>query len=484
MAVISNIYRALTEFLVCAPKRWGEVMFKFLGGIHPNDGKRLAMDSAIEQMPIPKTLVVPMGQHIGAPCTPCVKPGDTVKKGQLIGTSEAFMHADIHSPTSGTVKKVAPMPHSGMGSCMAVVIESDGEDTWADGLPLSRDWQQMDPDEILSAIQNAGIVGMGGETFLAHIKLKPAKPVDVLILNGAECEPYLTADYRLMLEEPDKIVTGTEILKKLLSVKNAYIGIEDNKPEAIKKMKEAVKGHDGIEVAALRTKYPQGAEKMLIKSITDREVPTGGLPMDVGAAVQNVGTVAAITDAVTKGIPLIERITTVSGDAVKSPKNIRAKIGTTYREMIAFAGGFKEEPSKLLAGGPMMGMAQSTLDVPVMKGSSGILGLTKKLTEHPDERACIRCGRCVRACPMQLIPSMLSILSERRDFDKARIDYGLMNCVECGCCTYVCPAKRNIVHYIKNAKAVCKAEMVKAKAKAKAKAEAEAAKQEGKEAAK
>ena len=287
MAVISNIYRALTEFLVCAPKRWGEVMFKFLGGIHPNDGKRLAMDSAIEQMPIPKTLVVPMGQHIGAPCTPCVKPGDTVKKGQLIGTSEAFMHADIHSPTSGTVKKVAPMPHSGMGSCMAVVIESDGEDTWADGLPLSRDWQQMDPDEILSAIQKAGIVGMGGATFPAHIKLKPAKPVDVLILNGAECEPYLTADYRLMLEEPEKIVTGTEILKKLLSVKNAYIGIEDNKPEAIKKMKEAVKGHDGIEVAALRTKYPQGAEKMLIKSITDREVPTGGLPMDVGAAVQN-----------------------------------------------------------------------------------------------------------------------------------------------------------------------------------------------------
>lgn len=440
-------------------------MFRsFLGGIHPHDGKELAKDKPIQVMPAPKELVVPMSQHIGAPCTPCVKAGDLVKRGQLIGTSPAFMHADIHAPVSGKVIRIEERPHSGRISCPAVVIENDGEDSWADGLPLERDWRAMTNEEILNAIQSAGIVGMGGATFPAHIKLKPSKPVDILILNGAECEPYLTADYRLMLESPAQVVEGIQILARVLGVKRSVIGIEDNKPEAIDALKKACAGI-GIEVATLKTKYPQGAEKMLIKVLADREVPMGGLPMDVGAVVQNIGTVAAIADAVVRRVPLTERIMTVSGDAIAEPKNLRVRIGTKYSDAIAFCGGFKEEPDKLLAGGPMMGMAQFTDEVPVMKGSSGILALTRRLTEHGPEMNCIRCGRCVKACPMGLVPSMLSILSQRQDFAACRDSYGLMNCVECGCCTYICPAKRNIVQYIRNAKGFVRAEMARAKAK-------------------
>ena len=442
-------------------------MFKsFLGGIHPNDGKRYSMDKAIETAPLPQQVVIPMSQHIGAPCTPTVKVGDHVKKGQLIGTSEAFMHADIHASISGDVVKIDMMPHSGRVTCQAIVIKSDGLDEWAEGLPLQRDWQTMEKQEILDAIKAAGIVGLGGATFPAHIKLAPQKPVDVLIINGAECEPYLTADYRLMLEESERLVTGVQILQKVLGVKTCYIGIEDNKPQAIAALQKAFTGIDGVVVAGLKTKYPQGAEKMLIKVLTGREVPCGGLPMDVGAVVQNTGTTAAIADAVVQGIPIVERITTVSGDAIKEPKNLKLRIGTTYREAIELCGGFTETPDKLLAGGPMMGMAQFTMDVPVMKGSSGILALTKKVTEHGKESPCIRCGRCVEACPMGLIPSMLSILSQRHDFVKAKEEYGLFNCVECGCCTYTCPAKRNIVQYIKHAKSVNQAIMAKEKAKA------------------
>lgn len=435
----------------------------FLGGIHPHDGKELAKDKPIEAMPAPAEVVVPMSQHIGAPCAPCVKVGDLVKRGQLIGTSPAFMHADIHAPVSGKVIRIEERPHSGRISCPAVVIENDEEDSWLEGLPVERDWKAMTNEEILSAIQSAGIVGMGGATFPAHIKLKPAKPVDILILNGAECEPYLTADYRLMLERPKQIVEGAQILAQALGVKRSVIGVEDNKKAAIAAMEKACAG-TGIEVAALKTKYPQGAEKMLIKVITGREVPMGGLPMDVGVVVQNVGTVAAVDDAVVRGLPFTERILTVSGDAVAEPKNLLVRIGTKYHDVLAFCGGFKETPDKLLAGGPMMGMAQFTDEVPVMKGSSGILALTRRLTEHGPEMNCIRCGRCVKACPMGLIPSMLSILSERQDFASCRDEYGLMNCVECGSCTYVCPAKRNIVQYIRNAKGFVRSEMAKAKA--------------------
>lgn len=435
-------------------------MFKlFRGGIHPHDGKELARDAAIETMPAPPLVALPLSQHIGAPCTPTVKVGETVKRGQRIATSQAFLHADIHASVSGKVKRI----ENGM-----IYLENDGLDAWAEGLPFTRDWQAMTPEDLLSAIEAAGIVGMGGATFPTQVKLKPKKPVDVLILNGAECEPYLTADDRLMREEPERVVTGARILAKILGTKRSVIAVEENKPEAAEVLRRAA-GQD-LEVLLLRTRYPQGAEKMLIYAVTGREVPLGGLPMDAGAVVQNVGTAAAVADACCHGLPLTERITTVSGDAIRTPKNLRVRLGTSYRDAIDFCGGFSEQPDKVLAGGPMMGRAQESLDVPITKGSSGILALTRRITAHGPELHCIRCGRCVAACPMGLVPSMLSILGERQDVEKARDSYGVMNCIECGCCTYVCPAKRNIVQYIRVTKGAVKALAAKEKAKAAARA--------------
>lgn len=435
-------------------------MFKlFRGGIHPHDGKELARDAAIETMPAPPLVALPLSQHIGAPCTPTVKVGEMVKRGQRIATSQAFLHADIHASVSGKVKRI----ENGM-----IYLENDGLDAWAEGLPFTRDWQAMTPEDLLSAIEAAGIVGMGGATFPTQVKLKPKKPVDVLILNGAECEPYLTADDRLMREEPERVVTGARILAKILGTERSVIAVEENKPEAAEALRRAA-GQD-LEVLLLRTRYPQGAEKMLIYAVTGREVPLGGLPMDAGAVVQNVGTAAAVADACCHGLPLTERITTVSGDAIRTPKNLRVRLGTSYRDAIDFCGGFSEQPDKVLAGGPMMGRAQESLDVPITKGSSGILALTRRITAHGPELHCIRCGRCVAACPMGLVPSMLSILGERQDVEKARDSYGVMNCIECGCCTYVCPAKRNIVQYIRVTKGAVKALAAKEKAKAAARA--------------
>ncbi len=435
-------------------------MFKlFRGGIHPHDGKELARDAAIETMPAPPLVALPLSQHIGAPCTPTVKVGETVKRGQRIATSQAFLHADIHASVSGKVKRI----ENGM-----IYLENDGLDAWAEGLPFTRDWQAMTPEDLLSAIEAAGIVGMGGATFPTQVKLKPKKPVDVLILNGAECEPYLTADDRLMREESERVVTGARILAKILGTKRSVIAVEENKPEAAEALRRAA-GQD-LEVLLLRTRYPQGAEKMLIYAVTGREVPLGGLPMDAGAVVQNVGTAAAVADACCHGLPLTERITTVSGDAIRTPKNLRVRLGTSYRDAIDFCGGFSEQPDRVLAGGPMMGRAQESLDVPITKGSSGILALTRRITAHGPELHCIRCGRCVAACPMGLVPSMLSILGERHDVEKSRDAYGVMNCIECGCCTYVCPAKRNIVQYIRATKGAVKALAAKEKAKAAARA--------------
>jgi electron transport complex protein RnfC len=470
-------------------------MFKsFLGGVHPNDGKSYSMDKAIETPPIPAEVVIPMSQHIGAPCIPIVKVGDHVKKGQLIGTTDAFMHSPIHASTSGDVIKIEERAHVSRLKCLAVVIKSDGLDEWAEGLPMKRNWEEMEKKDILNAIKQGGVVGMGGATFPAHIKLAPNKPIDVLIINAAECEPYLTADYRAMIEYSARIVEGIEILMKVLGVEKCYIGIEDNKPKAIQIMKEAVSGRavasttisgddyysttvhrdkgNSIEIAALQTKYPQGAEKMLIKVVTGREVPTGGLPMDVGAVVHNVGTVIAVDDAVVFGIPLIERVTSVTGDAVKEPKNLLLRVGASFKEVIEFCGGFKVKPGKLISGGPMMGMAIADVNVPITKGTSGILILSQKAAEVGEESPCIRCGRCVKACPMGLIPSMLSIMGERRDYRKAKESYGLFNCIECGSCVYTCPAKRNIVQYIK----YCKAQNLAEQAREKAKAEAAKAK--------
>ncbi|MBP2653269.1 MAG: rnfC [Firmicutes bacterium] len=426
----------------------------FRGGVHPNDRKNFTAAKAIEVAPLPEKVVIPTRQHIGAPCSPIVKVGDLVKKGQVIAETQAFVSSPVHASISGKVAAIAEYPHPVFGSCSAIIIESDGKDEWVEGLPIKREWQSLESDELKDVIRLAGIVGMGGATFPTHVKMAPPKEksIDMFILNGAECEPYLTADHRVMLEEADRVVTGMQIVMKALDVKQGYIGIEENKPDAIKVMREAVSG-TAIKVVALQTKYPQGAEKTLIKVVADREVPSGGLPMDVGVVVQNVGTVVAVAEAVEKGLPLIERVTTVTGGAIAEPKNLRLRIGTTFAMAIELCGGFKEEPAKLIMGGPMMGMAQCSVDVPVIKGTSGILALSAADINSGDERPCIRCGRCVEACPMGLVPSMLSILGERGMYEAAKEKYDLLDCVECGSCVYTCPAKRNIVHYVKLAKA-------------------------------
>ena len=429
----------------------------FLGGIHPKDGKELAKDKPIEDMPVPQELVVPMGQHIGAPCTPTVKVGDEVKRGQLIGTSPAFMHADIHAPVSGKVVKIEPRPHSGMGSCMAVVIQNDGKDEWADGLPLTRNWQVMENEEILAAIQSAGIVGMGGATFPAHIKLKPSKPVDILILNGAECEPYLTADYRLMLEHGEKIITGTQILQKLLDVKRTVIGIEDNKPEAIHAMEIAASGKQRISVRTMITKYPQGGERSLIQAVAGVDFPTSKLPADVGCVVQNVGTLYAIQRAVLYGEPLFSQCFTITGEAVAEPGNYMVRVGTSYAELLEAAGGVKEgmEIRKALSGGPMMGIAIGSLDIPIQTQNNGLTLLAEDPVEAAEAvmTSCLRCGRCTTVCPMGLTPQLMCDAAVAGDLERYEKKLYGMDCIQCGSCSFACPAKRPLTPTFKQAKA-------------------------------
>lgn len=434
----------------------------FKGGVHPNDNKSFTAGKAIEKPSLPQKVIIPVRQHIGAPCTPLVKKGDKVKKGQIIADSDAFVSSPIHASISGTVVDVGEYVHGVFGRCMAIVIESDGLDQWVEGLPLQRSWEDLSIEELKTIIKQAGIVGMGGATFPTHVKVSPSKDkkVDTFILNAAECEPYLTADYRMMLENAESIVSGVKIVMKILGVEKAYIGIEDNKMDAVEVMKKAFSGTQ-VEVAALPTRYPQGGEKMLIKAITKREVPSGGLPADIGVVVQNVGTVIAISDAVTKGIPLIERITTITGGAVAEPKNLLLRVGTTFRQAVEYCGGLKDSPEKVIMGGPMMGIAQFSLDTPVIKGTSGILALTKEEINESQESPCIRCSRCINACPMGLNPSMLSILGEKNFYKEAKEDYNLMDCIECGSCVYVCPAKRNIVQYIKYLKAQNAAKVAK-----------------------
>lgn len=437
----------------------------FRGGVHPNDRKSYTASKPIEIAPLPSKVIIPVRQHIGAPCTPVVNKGDEVKKGQVIAKSDAFVSSPIHASISGKVIDVAEYPHPMFGKCMSVVIENDGQDQWMDGIPMERDWQNLDSNAIKGIIKEAGIVGMGGATFPTHVKLAPPpeKKIDVFILNAAECEPYLTADHRMMLEESERVATGVLIVMKALGVENGFVGIEENKMDAVEVMKKAFEGTT-VKVVALPTRYPQGAEKMLIKALANREVPSGGLPMDVGVVVQNVGTVAAICDAVTKGIPLIERVTTVSGQAIKEPKNLLLRVGTTLKDVIDLCGGFSSQPEKLISGGPMMGFALSGAEFPIMKGSSGLLAFAKGEANVGTESPCIRCGKCVDACPMGLNPSMLSILGEKNLFEEAKEDFNLLDCIECGSCVYGCPAKRNIVQYIKYCKAQNAAKAAAAKA--------------------
>lgn len=426
-------------------------MFKaFKGGIHPKDMKQLTEGMAIEVMPVPSKLIIPVRQHIGAPATPVVTKGDQVKRGQLIAAANGFVSSNIHASTSGTVTEIAELPNPSYGKCLSIVIEPDGQDEWALGIPLSRDWKSLEASEMVKIIQEAGIVGMGGASFPTHVKLSPPKEakIDTFILNAAECEPYLTADHRTLVENAEKVITGIKIIQKIIQVDQLWIGIEDNKKDAIEVMEKLCAG-TGIQVAALQTKYPQGAEKMLIKAICNREVPSGKLPTDVGVVVNNVGTAVAIADAVCQGIPLTERVTTISGKAVKNPKNLLIRVGTSFKDVVDYCGGLSKPAEKIVTGGPMMGFAQSTLELPVTKGVSGILCLVKSEVNESEQKPCIRCGRCVEACPIGLVPAMFGILGEKDLFEEAKEEYNLLDCAECGCCVYVCPSKRNLVQYVK-----------------------------------
>jgi electron transport complex protein RnfC len=414
----------------------------FSGGVHPPDKKELSKSSLLSETKPPKIVVIPLSQHIGAPCKALVSIGQEVKKGEIIGEAGGFVSAPVHSSVSGKVTAIGEFPNAMGRTVLSVVIENDLKDEW------TRD-----------KIKAAGIVGMGGAAFPTAVKLSPPKekPIDTVMINGAECEPYLTADYRMMLEKPQEIVEGLKILMKILGVEKGYIGIENNKPDAVQKMKEAVSGETGLEVVALEVKYPQGAEKMLIKAIVGREVPPPpGLPMDVGVVVQNVGTAIAIYEAARFGKPLIERVVTVTGEGISEPKNLMVRIGTQISQLIEECGGFKGNVGKVISGGPMMGFAVYSLDVPVTKGTSGILVLPEEKIVHADDFGpCIRCGRCIDACPMYLVPSMISVYSEKGFFEDAK-DYGLFDCFECGTCAYVCPSKRPIVQLVRLAKSMVK----------------------------
>jgi electron transport complex protein RnfC len=430
----------------------------FGGGIHPPERKELSREASITPVKPPKTVVIPMSQHIGAPCKPLVEIGQEIRLGQPVGEAGGFVSAPVHASVSGKVVGLGefPTPMGRMVPC--VVLENDMQDTWTE-LKDDPNYLALGPEELKEKIKAAGIVGMGGATFPTSVKLSPPKekPIDTVILNGAECEPYLNADFRLMLEKPAEIVEGLKVLMRVLGVEKGYIGIEDNKPEAVEAMREAASGEASITVEDCKVKYPQGAEKMLIKSLTGREVPNkGGLPMDVGVVVQNVGTAVAIYEAARYGKPLIERVVSVTGRGIKEPKNLLARVGTMISHLIDECGGFGDEPAKVVSGGPMMGFALYTLDMPVTKGTSGLLVLTEEETVHADSfKACIRCSRCIEACPMHLMPSMLSVLSEAGQYEECK-DYGLFDCFECGCCAYVCPAKRPIVQQVRLAKSLTK----------------------------
>ena len=416
--------------------------FTFKGGIHPPQSKSFTENVPIEEAPAPDIVVIPLSQHIGAPCEPLVKVGDTVKVGQKIGESEAFVSVPVHASVSGTVKKIEQRYVPGGAKVNCVIIESDGKLEVHESVQPKGNLEDLTKEDILSIIKEAGMAGMGGATFPTHVKLSPPKdkPIDILLVNGAECEPYLTADHRIMLEKPDLVVLGTKAVMKALGVNKAYICIEDNKPDAIEVLRKETENEEGIEVVPMVTKYPQGDEKRIIHAVTGRVVPSGGLPMEVGCVVDNVGTIATIGNVIKTGMPCIQRVVTVTGSAVENPKNLYLRIGTLFKDAIEMCGGYKEEPGKIINGGPMMGIAQHTDEVPVIKGTSGILVLNKEEAEVPQESNCILCGRCVEACPVYLMPFKINRFSKLKNIDGAD-EYHATDCIECGSCSYVCPAR-------------------------------------------
>lgn len=428
---------------------FGKVSFK--GGVHPPGNKQTTASSAIEMLPAPEKVFIPLSMHTGTPAKIAVKIGDKVKIGQVLGEANGFYSSSVHASVSGEVASISPYPHPSGQHLLAVGIVNDGKDEMVECEPLDKSWREAAPGEIIQKIQACGIVGMGGAGIPTHVKLSPPseKKIDTLIINGAESEPCLTADHRLILEKTEQILCGMMIMKKTLGARHGYVGIEDKNPDAFEAVKKqlADQKYSGIECVKLQTKYPQGGEKQIIKAITKREVPSGGQPMDVGCVVQNVATSYAVWDAVCHGLPLYQRTITVCGPLVKKPANLLVRIGTPVRYILEYCqtdiGGIK----KLIMGGPMMGLAQAELDVPVIKTTTGLLTST---ATHPGIKSynCLNCGHCLKACPMSLNPSLLAKYIEKKMYSEAK-QWNVLDCMECGSCSYVCPSKINLVHYIK-----------------------------------
>lgn len=426
-----------------------------IGGIHP-PGNKISKNSPITVAPLPDRVVVPLSQHIGAPATPCVAKGDHVKVGQLIGQSSGFVSANVHSPISGVVTAVDSLPDGAGLRKPAIVIEREG-DEWLKTIDRSDALIQschLTPKEIIDKIAAAGLVGMGGATFPAHVKLSiPAgQKAECLIINGVECEPYLTSDYRTMLERGSEVLVGVQILCKALDVNKAYIGIEDNKPEAISHLTTLAAGYPHIEIVPLRTKYPQGGEKQLIQAITGKAVPSGGLPIHVGVVVQNIGTALAVYEAVQKNKPLIERVVTVTGKTLRDPSNFMVRIGTPISSLIDLCGGMPQDALKVINGGPMMGRALANIDAPVTKGTSGIVIMRNRESLRTPASSCIKCAKCVGVCPMGLEPYLLNKLTRLKRFDDLE-PLRITDCIECGSCAYTCPASIPLLDYIRVGKA-------------------------------
>ena len=420
----------------------------FRGGIHPYDGKDLSKNCPVEKY-LPKgDLAILVSQHIGAPAKPIVKKGDHVLAGQKIAEAGGFVSAPIHSSVSGTVKGIEKRLTAVGAMGDAIIIENDGLYESVEYAPAKL--SDLSKEDILKRIQEGGVVGQGGAGFPTHVKLSPKEPdkIDHILVNGAECEPYITSDYRRMMEEPESIVGGLEVILKAFPKAVGCICIEDNKPEGIAKLQELVEGEANIEVQPLKTKYPQGAERSLIYATTGRSINSSMLPADAGCIVDNVATIVAIKEAVKDGKPLYERIVTVTGDAIKNPSNFKVRTGTNVEELIEAAGGFKTQPEKIISGGPMMGMAMFTTDVPAVKTFSCFLAFTKDEVAANQPSNCIRCGRCVSVCPQKLMPAKLSVLADHNKFDEFEKLYGA-ECVECGSCSFVCPAKRNLAQSMK-----------------------------------
>ena len=426
--------------------------FSWLGGIHPKENKHYAEHQAVQEFPAPDLLVIPMAQHIGAPCLPLVKKGDQVTMGQKIGDNQGLC-VPVHASVSGKVKAVEIRPHTNGTMVMSVVIENDHENTLCPDIQprTPEQVEQLTGEDLIAIIREAGIVGMGGATFPTHVKLSSSiGKVDTVIVNASECEPYIVADDRLCQEYPDELVSGLLIIMKILGVKNAHIGIEDNKPAAIAALRAAIDPKTGVVVDALPTKYPQGGEKQMVYAVTGKEIPSGGLPAAVGCAVFNAATCKAIHDAVYNGMPLIRRIVTVSGDILMEPKNLMVPIGTSF-DILSQAAGRSSNPYKILSGGPMMGAAQFDVSVPVIKGTNAITILGEKNKFYVETSRCIRCGKCIEACPMKLMPVLMYKAMLSNDLEEIKAA-NIMDCIECGCCAYTCPAAVPLVHGFRTAK--------------------------------